>query len=92
MNQIQKQIETISKLKSQYNFEASVLELAGKLNVEVAYIDGFVYQNKSKLRKFAELLDYQKSDGSSRPGKFWQIQTLQVQFFLLRHWWKGQIM
>ena len=69
MNQIQKQIEAISKLISQYNFEASVLDIAGKLKVEVAYIDGFVYQNKSKLKIFKEFLDYQKSDGSSRPGK-----------------------
>ena len=86
------QIEKISKLILQYNFKASVLDLAGKLNVEVAYIDGFVCESKSKLKNFADFLDYQKSDGNSRPGKFWQIQTLQVQLFLLRHWWKGQIM
>ena len=43
------QIETLSKLIPQYKFEASVLDIAGKLKVEVAYIDGFVYQNKSKI-------------------------------------------
>ena len=53
------QIETISKLISQYNFQASVLDIAGKLKVEFAYTDGFVYQNKSKLKKFAEFLEYQ---------------------------------
>ena len=70
MNQIQNQSETISKLIPQHNIEASVLDNAVKLKVEVAYIDGFVYQNKSKLKNFAEFLDYQKSDGSSRPGNF----------------------
>ena len=43
------QIETTSKLILQYNIKASVLELAGKLKVEVAYISGFAYQRKSKL-------------------------------------------
>ena len=65
------QSETISKLIPQYNIEASVLDIAGKLKVEVAYIDGFVYQNKSKWKKFAEFLDYQKSLGSCTAGKFW---------------------
>ena len=64
------QIETISKLKLQYIFKASVLDLAGNLNVEVAYVDGFVYQRKSKLKIFVKLLYYQKSLGSSTPGKF----------------------
>ena len=63
-------IETLSKLIPQYKFEASVLEISGKINVENAYIDGFVYQNESKLKNFAEFLNFQKSDGSSRPGKF----------------------
>ena len=79
------QIETISKLTLQYNFKASVLELAGKLKVEVAYIDGFVYQRKSKLKNFVKFLYYQKSLGSSTPGKFWWIQILQVQSVLSRH-------
>ena len=86
------QIETISKPIPQYKIKASVLDLVGKLKFEVAYRNGFVYQNKSKVKIFEEFLNYQKSDGNSRPGKFWQIQTLQIQFFRLRHWSKGQNM
>ena len=63
-------IETISKLILQYNFKASLLDLAGKVKVEVAFIDGFVYQRKSKSKFFVKLLYYQKSLGSSTPGKF----------------------
>ena len=82
MNQIQKQIETISKLKSQYNFEASVLELAGKLNVEVAYIDGFVYQNKSKLRKFAELWTIRSLMEAPDRGNFDRFKLYRSKFFI----------